>query len=307
METAPPPPTVDPAVPREAASEPSAPLPPSLWRRALPWLLVYAALRFSFSLVALPARTPHWAVLLASLALSAAFIFLAARLLAEITRPLPAWRTVWLLLGAGGLAWFAITFGIGPAFRGPAPSLAGRAGFGLLAALADVALITLGAGIGCSVAHLIRDRNILLPAGVFAAFADYFMVRYGTVHHALQTEGGRQVVQAMSATLPAVHTSLSPVTMGMADFVFLAFFFACAARFRMNFHATFLTLTALLAALLFGIRWLSAFPAVAPMALGFVLVNLRHFRLTRAEIHATALVFILMAGLATAFVFFLRP
>ena len=47
---------------------------------------------------------------------------------------------------------------------------------------------------------------------------------------------------------------------------------------------------ALLSVLLFSIRWLGAFPAVLPMALGFVLVNLRYFKLSRAEIHATLIV-----------------
>jgi hypothetical protein len=148
---------------------------------------------------------------------------------------------------------------------------------------------------------LIRDRNILLPAGTFAAFADYFMVRFGTVHHALQSEPGTKLVQAMSAHVPAVHVSLSATTMGMADFLFLAFFFACARRFDMNFRGTFVTLTVLLSLLLFFMPLLKAFPAVAPMALGFVLVNIRYFKLTRAEIHATALVFCLLSGLVGVF------
>src|SRR5205823_13989586 len=81
----------------------------------------------------------------------------------------------------------------------------------------DVGRICLGAGIGGGAALLIRDRNILLPAGVFAAFADCFMVRFGTVHHALQSARGMKVISAMSAHVPAVHKSLPAVTIGMAD------------------------------------------------------------------------------------------
>src|SRR5438309_1138762 len=51
-------------------------------------------------------------------------------------------------------------------------------GGALLGVAGEVGLICAAAGIGSLVAILIKDRNILLPAGVFAAFADYFMVRY---------------------------------------------------------------------------------------------------------------------------------
>jgi hypothetical protein len=282
------------------AAEPQMPL----WRRAAPWLAAYAALRVGLSLVRLPAGTPAPVVWLALLVVSAAVILLASAAIFAIVRGLPRPGELAQLFIAGG-ALFGTSLGL---MRLAAAGRLGPSGNAVAlaaGAAGDVGIICLGAGIGALVAGLIRDRNILLPAGVFAAFADYFMVRWGTVHVALQSHQGAKVVQTMSATVPAVHPSLSPSTMGMADFVFLAFFFACAWRFRMNPYGTFAALVALLAVLLFSIRWLGAFPAVAPMALGFVLVNLRYFKLSRAEIHATAVVFILLAGLVGVF-FFLR-
>jgi hypothetical protein len=286
--------------------------PAQLWPSALPWLAGYALLRVLLGLIRLPDALNPLAVGFASLAVSAAVIFLASATLAVMVRqPLGAAALAQLFLA--GLVLFGSSlalqrpmladqwlFGGQPVLLGIARGLPPPAALGLAAAH-DAGVICLGAAIGSAVALLIRDRNILLPAGTFAAFADYFMVKWGTVHVALQTPAGAKVVQQMSAGVPAVHHSLQPITMGMADFVFLAFFLACARRFEMNYRGTFLALATVLALLLFAIPWLRQFPAVAPMALAFVLVNLRYFKLTRAEVHATALVFALMAALVGVF------
>jgi hypothetical protein len=286
----------DPPIPQPAAEQP-------MWRRALPWLLGYGALRLVLGLVQLPVATPRAVILVASLVVSLAVILVASVSLYSIVAHRRSAAEIGALFAVGLLLWLPrVQVERMIAARQWLPP---RALYMALAVGSDVGIICLGAAIGLTVAALIRDRNILLPAGVFAAFADYFMVRFGTVHVAMQSSAGMKTVAAMSAHVPAVHASLSPLTMGMADFVFLAFFLACAQRFGMNVRGTLVALVMLLSLLLFSIRWLGAFPAVAPMALGFVLVNLRYFKLTRAEIHATLMVFVLMAGLLGAF-FYLR-
>lgn len=283
----------------EQAARAAVPLPAEytrpMWRRAIPWLAGFLALRIALALVQLPEHVSPLVLLLAKVVVDASVIFTAAATLAAVLRE---------KLGGAELAWLFVAgvalFGLPLALRWlhvPYVPLAGL----VVSAGHDVGVICLGAGIGSLVAMLLRDRNILLPAAAFAAFADYFMVRFGTVHTAMQSPAGHHVVQAMSAAVPAVHRSLPPATMGMADFVFLGLFLACARRYEMNYRATFVALATLLTFLLLALPWLGAFPAVAPMALGFVLVNLRHFKLTRAEIHATAIVFLLMAGLVGVF------
>jgi hypothetical protein len=278
---------------------------PEVWRRALPWLAAYAALEFLLRRAQLPVATPHVIVVGAGALVSIGIILLSsAALFALVARPAAVSALAGVIL-AGALVWIA-TRALDYLLQHGRISMAHSWPIDLWQTAGDLGLICLGAGIGAGVAAMIRDRNILLPAGVFAAFADFFMVKYGTVRHALHSAHGRQALSAMSAHVAAVHPSLPAATMGMADFVFLAFFFACAGRFGMNARGTFWLLAALLSVLLFSIQWLGAFPAVLPMALGFVLVNLRYFKLSRAEIHATLIVFCLMAVLVALFFVFVK-
>lgn len=289
---------------RDAPNMDLAPAP-AVWRRALPWLGAYAALQICLRLVQLPPATPPSIIFIAGILVSIGVILLSsAALFALVARP-PAGFALATVVLAGVCLWLN-SFTLDRLVAVGRISLSSAWPLDLWETFGDIGLLCLGASIGAGVAMLIRDRNILLPAGVFAAFADFFMVKYGTVHHALQSRGGMKVISAMSAHVPAVHRSLPAATMGLADFVFLAFFFACAGRFRMNTTGTFWVEVALLSVLLFSIRWLGAFPAVLPMALGFVLVNLRYFKLSRAEIHATLIVFCLMAVLVTAFFLFVK-
>ena len=125
----------------------------------------------------------------------------------------------------------------------------------------------------------------------------------GTVHTALQTPHGQRLVRAMSSHVPTPHPSLAPLTVGMADYVFLAFFFACVMRFGMNLRATFGALFVALTLSLFFVSYVNAIPALAPMALAFVAVNFRHFRLSRSEQQAMGVAFgIVLAVVAAMFV-----
>lgn len=172
--------------------------------------------------------------------------------------------------------------------------------------LMDIGLALAAAGIGALIAAVIRDPNILLPASVFAAFADYLMVytSIGIVHTKLQTEQGRQQIGAMSAHVPTPHPAIAPLTVGMADYVFLAFFFACVYRFGMNERGTFAAFFLALTLSLLFVAYVSAIPALAPMALAFVAVNFRHFRLSKSELQAMGLAFAIVAAVVAGLFFF---
>ena len=71
----------------------------------------------------------------------------------------------------------------------------------------------------------------------------------------------------MSAHVPRLHSHLPVLTVGMADFVFLAFFFACVFRFDLNFGATFVALFLLLTLSLFFVAVIGPIPALAPVLL----------------------------------------
>jgi hypothetical protein len=261
---------------------------------AVIWLAIYLALQIGASFISPPIRSPGAFIALALLS-NAVYIFLTlavcASLAYAVRRPAPA--AVLLVVGAVG--WILTTFGA-------------KQGAGLVLSTTREVYLLIGAvGLGILLANAIRERNILLPAAVFAAFADYFMVHYGTVHVALKGGAkGQRLINAMSAHVPRLHGHLPVLTVGMADFVFLAFFFACVFRFELNFKATFAALFVLLTLSLFFVASIGPIPALAPMALGFVLVNFRRFKLSRAELQAMGTAAAIVLVVALVFIFIVR-
>jgi hypothetical protein len=217
------------------------------------------------------------------LLVAAGSIGLPAWLMAAVIGARPA-RPAALLLGAGGSA---AAFGAGVLLPGIPEGLRPA-----VFAVQDLARTLAAAGFGSLLAGLLREPNILLPAGLFAAFADFVVVRFGTVKHVLSTPGGRQLVAAVSARVPAIHPGLPQfgILIGPADFLFLAFFLACAARFELGLTRNAVALSVVLAATLLAVPLLGSVPALVPMALAFLALNARRFHLTRSEVLASVLV-----------------
>jgi hypothetical protein len=259
------------------------------------WLAIYIALQIGARFVNPPVHSLAAFIALALLS-NALFIFAALAIIASLAyvvrRPVPAL----VLLVVGGIGW-GLSQKIGEKYD---PG-------GGLSAAREVYFIVAAVGLGVLLANAIRERNILLPAAVFAAFADYFMVHYGTVHAQLNRgAAGQKVISAMSAHVPRLHHHLPVLTVGMADFVFLAFFFACVFRFDLNLGGTFVALFILLTLSLFFVALVGPIPALAPMALGFVVVNFRRFRLSKSEMQAMGAAGALVLFLALAAIFFTR-
>jgi hypothetical protein len=267
-------------------------------RQAAIWIAVYFLFQLAGRLIQLPHGTSGWVVLAAVLASVTLFMLLTIMMTSALARVLMAPRAAVIAIAMGLAIWLALAVYLGAGKRPMEARL-------LLSQVLDLSRAVAATGIGALVAAFIRDRNILLPAAVFAAFADYLMVNYGTVHVALHSEKGQQVVSAMSSHAPTVRVgnmAIPALSVGMADIVFIAFFVACVLRFGMNLRGTLVAFAVMLtAALLFVSITGAAVPALGPMALAFVAVNFRYFRLSRSELQAMGIAFAVVALVTTGF------
>jgi hypothetical protein len=267
----------------------------------------YVALQLLGRFARLPAGTPGPLLLVVIVAAVVGFMLLTIGMAAALTRVWITPRAALIALGVGLAGWLALAYGGGAlAAEGARLPRGARLALGLGI---DLCRTAAAVGIGALVAALIRDRNILLPAAVFAAFADYFMVHFGTVHVALSSANGQKLLNAMSARTPEIRVGGIPIptlTVGMADVVFVCFFIACTMRFAMNVRGTLAAFAVLLpAALLYVLITGHSVPALMPMALGFVIVNWGAFRLSPEERRAVAIAALVVA-LATAGFFLVR-
>lgn len=268
-------------------AEPHTPKPAPA-SAALVWLGAYALFRFTVGVLQLPLGTPDWVLLIANILVALGSIGLPiAGILALARLGVPWWR--WLGLAVLGVAlWIGLA-----AVTPPRPGLV----LALSATMQDIGKIVGSAGLGLALARGIREPNILFPAGLFAAFADFVVVNFGTVKHALSSPKGQAVVKAVSAQVPSVHPKLAPLTIGPADFLFLGLFLGCAARFAMGDRRTAWVLALVLALSLVLVPLIGPVPALAPMSLAFVAVNWRHFRLSREELVGSIVVLVVAGGL----------
>jgi hypothetical protein len=274
---------------------------------ALAWVAAYVALQVGGRFVRLPAGLPLPVILAVVVASVVGFMLLTVFMTAALTRAWLAPRAAILALVGGLAVWGGLLLLGGALASGGAKP--GRGTAILLAQGIDLARTAAAVGIGTLVATIVRDRNIMLPAAVFAAFADYFMVHYGTVHVALSTEQGQKLLTAMSSTTPEIKVGGVPIpvlSVGMADIVFIAFFLACAIRLGLNARGTLWAFAAILpAALLLVLITGWPVPALMPMALAFVVVNWRGFKLSAEERKAVAICAVVVA-VATAGFFAVR-
>jgi hypothetical protein len=154
-------------------------------------------------------------------------------------------------------------------------------------------LIWFATCVGVLIARLVREMKILLPMAVVLALVDLYVVF-----------GGGLVTQAQSGNAPVALPAASPKTgaapmqlaVGFADFLFIATFFTCFARFGVPSRRTFITLCIVLTGymMIVAIREVSL-PALVPIAVVIIGMNLRHFRYSREESFA-----MLYAGIIVA-------
>ncbi len=259
----------------------------SPWEPVLVAIGAYALFRYTLSVLRLPIGTPEWALAAASLVTATGAIALPIWAIASLTRALRGPGQSVLIAMAGFALW------LGLLQLRPSPTLAP-----VLATAMDLGKIMAAGGLGMALAAALKEPNILLPAGLFAAFADFIVVTIGTVKQAQSTEKGQKLIEAISAKAPAVHPRLPTLTIGPADFLFLGVFLACVLRFDLGMRRNAFALAVVLAGslLLVSVMDISV-PALAPMSLTFIAMNWRQFKLTKQEVLSTLVVLGLVGAL----------
>ena len=148
------------------------------------------------------------------------------------------------------------------------------------------------ASIGYMVSLRIRDKNLILPVVMFAAYVDLWTVTRGPV--SMIMEKAPDVVGAVSAPIPQAGTgAFMPVSMvGPGDFLFLTLVFAAVHRLGMNgarnYWFVFAAMALGMAGVLAGL--VTVLPALIVLAIAVVAANWREFRLSREEKISTAAV-----------------
>jgi hypothetical protein len=177
--------------------------------------------------------------------------------------------------------------------------------------ISDTLMVLAASMLGLAVSHIIREPNILAPAALFAALADFAVVSLWIPR---VMEVAPQALSTVAVHVPQVGakptpTGLRPIgIIGPADFVFLAFYFACVWRFGMAAQATYIWMVIALAGYMFfqnvvgslAPRFMDAvdmLPGLVPMAVVLLVVNRKYFRFSREEKRAMAVVALLMVGI----------
>jgi hypothetical protein len=175
-------------------------------------------------------------------------------------------------------------------------------------------LVWFAASLGVTLARLVREFKILLPMAVALALVDLYVVF-----------GGGLVAQAQSGQAPAASVAMQRLTVnlprpqqprgaapmnlsvGFADYLFVALFFACFARFGIPSRWSFIVLCGVLVAYMLVVAFRQVdLPALIPIAAVVIGMNLRRFRYTRDEAIALAVVGTLLVGVLSSLWYFSR-
>lgn len=184
---------------------------------------------------------------------------------------------------------------------------------GLLAhvmGLKELLVMWLAACVGVGISRVVKEMKLLLPAGVVLGLVDMLAVfsNVGVVNQAIN--GKSQLAQvamtALTVKMPATHaTTGSPplqLQIGFADFLFIALFFACFKRFRVSAWNTFVVLCAVLSLYMLIVAFTAtALPALVPIAIVVIGMNLRQFRYDRSEAFALLYAALIVGAVIGAF------
>ena len=152
-------------------------------------------------------------------------------------------------------------------------------------------LMWFAACIGVGVSRLIREMKMLLPISVVLASVDMYVVfGGGLVTQATQGHSpiAAAAMWALTVKLPTMHVTRGAaplqLAIGMADFLFIALFFACFKKFGVAAWNTFIVMCAVLSVYMLIVAYKDLpLPALVPIAVVVVGMNLRQFRYERSE------------------------
>lgn len=179
--------------------------------------------------------------------------------------------------------------------------------------LKGLLLIWFAASLGVSLSRLVREFKLLLPMAVALALVDLYVV-FGGGLVAQAQQGGNPVPEIAMKTMlvnlprPTAHppggAAPMQLAVGFADFMFLALFFACFARFGIPSRTTFLVVSGVLAAYMVVVGMTGwAMPALVPIAVVVIGMNLRRFRYERSEAFALLYAGVIVAAVAGGYFF----
>ena len=171
--------------------------------------------------------------------------------------------------------------------------------------LKELLLMWFAACIGVGISRLVREMKMLLPIASVLAFVDiYAVLGGGIVHQAVsgKSQLAKTAMSALTVQLPSTKAEAGsapiPLLIGFADFLFIALFFACFRRFGVPAWRTFVALCALLSVYMAVVAYTDMpLPALVPIAIVIIGMNLRQFRYERSEsfalLYAALLVFVI--------------
>lgn len=162
-----------------------------------------------------------------------------------------------------------------------------------LAGVDGVLMVAAAVSIGVLISRVVREFKMLLPIAVVLSIIDMYVVfGGGLVTQAVHGNGmSQKLMTSLTVQLPTVHPATGALPMqlelGFADFLFIGLFFACFAKFGTPSRRTFQVLCCALAGVmvLVAIKDL-ALPALVPIAVVVIGMNVRRFQFKRDEVFA---------------------
>jgi hypothetical protein len=187
----------------------------------------------------------------------------------------------------------------------------------LLNTLGQTGLLLWCMGLGALLATLIKDKNILVPAAIFLAGFDVFLVTNPYLWVGQVLSGNQEVLKQVAMTVPTAtaaptEPAAAPVQAGIAevafvgpaDLLFAAFFLTLLFRFAMETRKTGAWLgPALVVYMAIVMITFLPLPALVPIGIVILWFNWRQFSLSKDEKLMTWFVAVLSLGLAATGIF----
>ena len=185
--------------------------------------------------------------------------------------------------------------------------------------LSQIGLMVWTIGLGGLVASLVREKNILIPIGIFLIAYDYFLVLAPMGFTRKLMAANPNLLNQLGYAIPKsrTHTDLphganaaiaaTSAVVGPADLVFLGAFFLAMFRFDMRPKETLKVMIPVLICymlLVLVTGW--SLPALVPIGLVTLIVNRNEFKLNKDE-KASTIVLAVIAVLVLAYLATRRP
>ncbi len=267
----------------------------------LGWSLAFFVLQAGTPFITLPLQWVKMGTLFSTLLLMATLL----GLIFSLTRLTEAVRWLGLMMLVGGAILWVGGWLLPPVLGWSAQNRPPMALFALYQTSLYYLLLLTAVGLGSVLSRIVREKNLLVPVVPFAAMVDVLTVLApgGFVKRVM--EQAPEVAERASVAVTAVPSAVETfeqvvpiVIIGVGDFVFLALYASCLWRFQLRVLPTAIGLFVVLWVYLVMVMVDLApkLPALLPMALVFLAINWREFRLSPQEKLASLVVVSIVIG-----------